>query len=392
MGFRSGDSSPRRVIFSSFLSFILNSTVRFFIPVLLPFLIVSLNIDLYLGSLLITAYWIGYTFFQIPAGIMGDRFGTARVNKVFFILLAFSFPFIYFLRESYPGLFALQIIIGAISAVIYITDASLVQKWSPMSGRAASVGIYQTGFFVGASLGEFFVLEMFRFSFVLPFVVILAFLVSVSVLNLIYIREPKSTLRKTKGKLSMDIIYVCFIRFSAGFSYIGYLSLFTTFIVFDHITAYSGAYSLAWIPASGGIIGSPIGGYLSAKHSKGKSMVSISSAALIGLSLILLPYVQIFYVLLISSLTGFFYGLYAGPSMSMASDFSGGDRNVSSSSGIINFSSQIGGAISPLIVGFMFSIYGNFDLAFLIMGTITLITLVPPAMKFLLYHKENTLS
>jgi len=65
---------------------------------------------------------------------------------------------------------------------------------------------------------------------------------------------------------------------------------------------------------------------------------------------------------------------------------------VSSSSGIINFSSQIGGAISPLIVGFMFSIYGNFDLAFLIMGTITLITLVPPAMKFLLYHRENTLS
>jgi|GEM_PF-4559448 len=123
MGFRSGDSSPRRVIFSSFLSFILNSTVRFFIPVLLPFLIVSLNIDLYLGSLLITAYWIGYTFFQIPAGIMGDRFGTARVNKVFFILLAFSFPFIYFLRESYPGLFALQIIIGAISAVIYVTSS-----------------------------------------------------------------------------------------------------------------------------------------------------------------------------------------------------------------------------------------------------------------------------
>lgn len=314
------------------------------------------------------------------------------MNKVFFILLALSFPFIYFLRDSYSGLFALQVIIGAISAVIYITDASLVQKWSPMSGRAASVGLYQTGFFVGASFGEFFVLEMFRFSFVLPFQVILAFLAAVAILNLFYIREPKESLKKTKGKISRDLIYVCFIRFSAGFSYIGYLSLFTTFIVFDHIIAYSGAYSLAWIPASGGLIGSPIGGYLSAKHSRGKSIVSIFSAALIGLSLILLPYVQVFYVLIISSLTGFFYGLYAGPSMSMASDFSGGDQNVSSSSGIINFSSQIGGAISPVIVGYLFRIFGNFDWAFIIMGTVTLLTLVPPAMKFLVLHRNVKLS
>jgi hypothetical protein len=67
----SDHSGNRKVIFSSFLSFILNSTVRFFIPVLLPFLIVSLKIDLYLGSLLITAYWIGYTFFQIPAELWG---------------------------------------------------------------------------------------------------------------------------------------------------------------------------------------------------------------------------------------------------------------------------------------------------------------------------------
>ena len=385
-------SGLRKVIFSSFLSFILNSTVRFFIPVLLPFLIVSLRIDLYLGSLLITAYWIGYTFFQIPAGVIGDRFGSARVNKVFFILLVLSFPLIYFLRESYAGLFTLQVIIGAISAVVYITDASLVQKWAPMSGRAASVGIYQTGFFVGASLGEFLVLEMFRFSFALPFEIVLVFLVAVAVLNLLYIREPGNNSRIKRGKLSRDIIYVCFIRFSAGFSYIGFLSLFTTFIVFDHITAYSGAYSLAWIPAAGGLMGSPIGGYLSARHSRGKAIVSISSAALIGLSLILLPYVQVFFVLLISSFTGFFYGLYAGPSMSMASDFSGGDRNVSSSSGIINFSSQVGGAISPLVVGFMFSIYGNFNLAFLIMGTVTFITLIPPTMKFLLFHNETTYS
>ena len=89
-----------QILGSSFLSFILNSTVRFFIPVLLPFFIVSLNISVYLGSLLITAYWIGYTLFQIPSGIIGDRFGAARVNKISFILLTITFPFIYIMRHT----------------------------------------------------------------------------------------------------------------------------------------------------------------------------------------------------------------------------------------------------------------------------------------------------
>ncbi|MHB1440870.1 MAG: hypothetical protein ACYCSO_08470 [Cuniculiplasma sp.] len=93
-----------QILMSSFISFILNSTVRFFISVLRPFLIVSLSISVYLGSLLITAYWLGYTLFQIPSGIIADRMGTARLNKISFILLTITFPFIYILRQYYIDL------------------------------------------------------------------------------------------------------------------------------------------------------------------------------------------------------------------------------------------------------------------------------------------------
>ena len=79
----------------------------------------------------------------------------------------------------------------------------------------------------------------------------------------------------------------------------------------------------------------------------------------------------------------FLFPGYNAPTMSMASDVSGGDGNVSASSGIINFSSQIGGSISPLIVGYLFVIYGNFSLAFGIIGVTSLIFLIPPFLKYL---------
>jgi MFS family permease len=284
------------VLISAFISFALNSTVRFFIPVLLPFLIVSLNINLYLGSLLITSYWIGYTLFQIPSGIIADRFGTAKVNKISFIALTIAFTFLFFVRTDFSALIAVQVFLGIFSAFIYITDASLVQKWTPLKRRASFVGLYQTGFFVGASLGEFFILETFKLSFIVPFSITLTFLFMACILNIFFIKDPNVKKIKERGKLSRNIIYVCFIRFSAGFSYIGFLSLFTSFIIFDHITSFSNAYSLAWIPAVGGLLGSPLGGYLSMKHNRGKAILSIFPTILMGLSLIVLPQVSFVYV------------------------------------------------------------------------------------------------
>ncbi|MHB1440838.1 MAG: MFS transporter [Cuniculiplasma sp.] len=279
-------------------------------------------------------------------------------------------------------LLTIQALLGTFSAFIYITDASLVQKWTPSRERAISVGLYQTGFFVGASFGEFLVLETFRISIITPFIIIFSLLIVVSILNLLFVKDLVETREKTDSKVSRDIVYVCFIRFSAGFSYIGFLSLFSSFIVFDHISSFSNAYTLSWIPAIGGLVGSPLGGYLSRGHTRGKPIFSIVPSALIGISLILLPYLNIDLIFILSSMSGFFYGLYAGPSMSMASDVSGGDDKVSSSSGIINFSSQIGGSISPFIVGYLFDIYGNFNLAFGIIGSISLIFLIPPILKY----------
>ena len=157
--------------------------------------------------------------------------------------------------------------------------------------------------------------------------------------------------------------------------------IFATFIVFDHIVPYSSAYLYAWIPAAGGLITSPIGGLISRKMKNGKPLVSILPVIALAGMIIYINFAPLAAIFIISFMTGALYGLYAGPSMGMASDFSGSDRNLASSSSILNFSSQVGGTVSPLLMGFLFSIYGNFQLAFIIVAIISILTLIIPLIR-----------
>nr|WP_237265379.1 MFS transporter [Thermoplasma sp. Kam2015] len=159
------------VIQLSIISFILNFIVRFF-PATLPFIIASMKIDLFRGSLLITAYWIGYTAFQIPGGFLSDLYGTATANRISFFLLLVLFGMLYFFIEDYTAVFLMQLFLGSVSAVIYISDAALVQKWNAREKRSAELGIYQSGFFVGASLGEYFAISSYIASKSLPFMIL----------------------------------------------------------------------------------------------------------------------------------------------------------------------------------------------------------------------------
>ncbi|MCL4453546.1 MAG: MFS transporter [Candidatus Thermoplasmatota archaeon] len=371
----------RRILGSAIFSFSMNSTLRFFIPVLIPLLVTSLNISVYMASFFITSYWIGYTVFQIPSGIIADRMGVARVAKLSFLLMIAVFSFFYFAKNSYIEILIVQFLLGCFSATVYVSDTSTVQKWIPAAGRSTFVGIYQTGFFIGASLGEYFILRGLDINFRFLYISIMIALIIAAIINFIFIKEPERRKIKIRTRINKEIFYVAMIRFSAGFLYIGFITLFTTFIVFDHIIPYSSAYLYAWIPAVGGIITSPIGGWMSSKIKRGKSLVSIIPVMALGFTIIYINYAPVAVVFAISFISGMLYGLYAGPSMGMASDFSGGDHNLASASSILNFSSQVGGTVSPLIIGYFFSIYGNFRLAFTFVALLSIIIVLIPLIK-----------
>ncbi|AAT43259.1 MFS transporter [Picrophilus oshimae] len=371
------------IIGTALVSFIMNSTLRFFVPVLLPFIISNLNINVYLGSLLVTAYWIGYTFMQIPSGIIADRIGISLSARLSFFAMVLLFTGFYFFR-SYLCYFLIQVFIGAASAMVYVSDTAIVQAASELKKRAESVGIYQTGFFIGASLGEYLVLRTFDISFDFSFYFIMILLIIALILNILFMNYKD--FKRPPGRIDRNIVYVALIRFSAGFSYIGFAAIFTTFIVYTGIVNYKNAYIYAWIPASGGLITSPIGGIISSRLGINKSILSIIPVIIMDFIIMFLNYLKK-YIFLLSFFTGIMYGIYAGPSMGMASDFSGGDKNIASSSGIINFSSQVGGTISPIIIGFLYSIYHSFYIPFIFISLTSMIVLTIPILKLRIHTR-----
>ncbi|BAB60532.1 hypothetical protein [Thermoplasma volcanium GSS1] len=355
--------------------------MRFFIPAILPFIISALKISVYQASLLITAYWIGYTAFQIPAGIISDRFGTAKTSKASFLGLTIAFFLMPIAMHEYLLIFLLQLLLGSLSSIVYVSGISLVQRSADQSNRSLFIGIFQIGFFMGSSVGEYIVLELLDISFYYSYIAVSLLLLISLTLDFLFQNEPGLS-KKNNEIIPRGILYVSLIRFSAGFMYLGFLSLFTTFLVYDGIAPLSKAYAYAWIPAIGGIAGSPLGGMISRKMWHAKALMAIVPIIVFSVVLMLIGIVNRNYVPPLSFATGFLYGLYAGPSMGLASEV-GREENLGTSSGILNFSSQVGGIISPLAIGYLFTYFGNFKIPFAVISVLSFVIILFPLAIFL---------
>ncbi len=348
----------------------------------MPLIIISLHLQLGTAALLVTSYWAGYTFMQIPSGVIADRLRSSRVNKVSFLAMAAVFSLFYFFMESFAILMVVQFVLGVLAALVYISDVSLIQTWFSHRERTISVGIYQTAFFLGASLGEFITISLASISISLPIIVISIALFALGLLNVIFISDPGHISRQRKSRIkitvSRGIGYVSLIRFSASFVYLGFLSLFTTYLVTSGDILYSQTANYSSLAAVAGLAGSPIGGIVTDRLSKSKLVPALVSTFLIALLVIGIAVTSNFIVILtLAIIMGFLYGFYASPSMSIATELSKSDEEIGSTSGFLNFSAQVGGAISPAVIGFLTQATGSYSLSFITIGAISMACLIP---------------
>lgn len=379
----------------AFVTFYLNSAVRFFIPAVLPLIIISLNLSVGYAALLVTSYFAGYTVMQIPSGMIVDKFTSARINKASFFAMTGVFALFYVFFTNFTALLIIQFSLGVLSALVYISDSSLIQIWFTHKQRTTSVGIYQTAFFLGASLGEYITIKIASVSPYFPIIVISIVLLILGMINLVFIRDPDHVTRRvrrvTRLSISSGIAYVGLIRFSASFVYLGFLSLFTTYLVTSGMISYGGSANYSWLAAVGGLAGSPLGGFLTDRFAKTKLFPALISTVLISVLVISAAFVTTIYLIIpIALLLGFLYGIYASPSMSIATELSRNDEEIGSAIGFLNFSAQIGGSISPIVIGYIAEASGNYSLSFIVVGILALISLAP-LLRLIAAKKHDTI-
>lgn len=341
----------------------------------------SLHVSLGFTAFLVSSYFAGYTLMQIPSGLIVDRMGPSRVNKASFLAMSGVFFIFYFSMESFVLLLLIQFSLGILGALVYLSDVSLIQTWFQQRERTISVGIYQTAFFVGASLGEFIIINLASVSLRLPILVLSCLLFGLGILNLMLISDPQHigmSQEKRKVSISRGIAYVSLVRFSASFAYLGFLSFFTTYLVMSGNLSYHGSGNYSFLAAIGGIFGSPLGGIITDRLSNSKLVPALASTVLIAVIVIGIALTSSFLsILLLVVVMGFLYGFYAAPSMSIATELSRNDDEIGSASGFLNFSAQIGGAVSPIIIGYLTQETGSYTFSFIVIGVVSIIFILP---------------
>jgi MFS family permease len=113
----------------------------------------SLNIDASFLSLLVAAFFYGYTPMQIPAGMLGDRFGPKKV--LISAMLTVACMTIVFALSNTLWLSALcRFLTGIAASFAYIGPIMLAAAWAPVKRFALITGLIQAMGSLGAIISE----------------------------------------------------------------------------------------------------------------------------------------------------------------------------------------------------------------------------------------------
>jgi ACS family glucarate transporter-like MFS transporter len=140
---------------ASFVSYVLRTNLSFAAPEMMQ----DLGLSEIEWGWVLAAFTAGYALFQIPGGVLGDRFGPRRVLT----LIAVTWSVLTFATSIVPGqqaashfliiasLFLVRFLVGAAHAPIFpVMNASIV-RWFPKGGWALPLGLSSTALTLGGA-------------------------------------------------------------------------------------------------------------------------------------------------------------------------------------------------------------------------------------------------
>ena len=138
---------------------LVNYSVRTNVSVAAKFMMPDLGLTQVQIGQIFSAFMLAYALFQIPAGVIGDRFGPRIVLAV----AAASWSLLTFLTGSVPGivvtsasgilfsLFLLRFLLGATEAATYPVATRAIASWVPSNRRSFANSIVIAGMAVGSA-------------------------------------------------------------------------------------------------------------------------------------------------------------------------------------------------------------------------------------------------
>lgn len=141
------------LIFVSFISYVLRSNIS----IAAPAMIADLGLSEIQWGWVLAAFTTGYALFQIPGGIIGDRFGPRKSLAAIAVLwgvMTIATSLIPGSATSPVGfvlvsLITVRFIVGMVHAPIFPVINCSIERWFPMGGWALPTGLCSSGLTLG---------------------------------------------------------------------------------------------------------------------------------------------------------------------------------------------------------------------------------------------------
>ena len=136
-------SEPRNVTLISATHGV-NEFFSIAIPPIIPFLVADLDITYTQGGLLLTVFFVMYSVFQLPAGVIADRVGKKRLLVAGLIGMVIGI-YLAAMATSYEALVASQVVAGISGSTYHPTGMSLISDFETDTTEGKAMGVF--GFF-----------------------------------------------------------------------------------------------------------------------------------------------------------------------------------------------------------------------------------------------------
>lgn len=383
----------------------INYLDRTILGVVAPKLTSEIDIDPAMMGIIFSAFAWTYALAQIPGGMFLDRFG----NKLTYALSIFFWSTFTLLQSFSVGLKSLLLLrlgLGISEAPCFPVNSRVVSKWFPQHERARATATYTVGEYIGlAAFSPLLFLILEHHGWRTLFFLTGGLGIMFTFVWWKFYHEPHES--KTANKEELDyigventtsanenipfnwhdakrllccrqIIGASLGQFAGNTTLVFFLTWFPTYLANErHLPWLHVGFFASW-PFLAAAIGIFFGGWVSDKILKRTSSVNISrklpiiSGLLLSSCIIIANWVDSnTSVIIIMSIAFFGQGM-VGLGWTLISDIA--PKNMSGlTGGIFNFCANMASIITPLIIGIIISMTGNFFYALIYIGLTALI-------------------
>ncbi len=329
-------------------------------------------------GLLLSTFLLGYAIFQIPMGIMADRYGR-KMSACFGLFLISMFAYFFSNALNLYHAMTFRFLMGVGSAAVYTSCFGLIAEVIGRNERGAAYGLYEASAGIGMTtaifglplLSKFWEIDtVFTFTSFLSLVMLFLFpLIPKSRGN----SKNRFLLRDVKQVvLSLKFWHLCSLGIIGLFYIYGVLTWLPTYLNIELGYSSVQAGGVTALITVFLVLTSPLAGKMSDIIGKRAVVTALGSFIMTGAFLMLLFFHDIYYLLAAAGIVGIAIAFTMPPYLSLSTELYS-EEIISTVIGILLMFSQISSGLSSYILGYIVDISNEFFLVWLIGLFLTLI-------------------